>query len=343
MTDDSQRRPLHALVVVAGASIVLAASMASSAAEPASPFARLSAGLQTCAELRVDAERLACFDRFVAPQVRGAAEAPAAAASAPAESRSRVAASDAVSFLDEFWELTPDRKRGVFNFTGYRPNYFFPVHVTNHVNRSPVSPAPGHSGPLPDHRDVEAKLQLSVRTKLAEGLLLPGADLWFAYTQQSLWQLYSGAISRPFRATDHEPEIFYIVPTPVDLPFGLKLKMAGFGLAHQSNGQTLPFSRSWNRWYALGGIEREEFALTARFNTRIRERDGHDDNPDFTDYRGRSELLGIWMPGRLHLERALEDQLRQPSRLAAARLDDARQPQGPEGAALVRAGLHGLR
>ena len=201
------------------------------------------------------------------------------------------------SYLDEFWELGKDRKRGTFNFIGFRPNYFLPLHATTGFNRNPTSPSPGHAGQLPDYRNPEAKLQLSVRTKLFEGLLLPDADLWFAYTQQSLWQIYSGSISRPFRSTDHEPELIYVVPTPAQLPLGWKLKMAGVGLAHQSNGQTLPFSRSWNRYYLLGGVENGDVALTGRYNLRIHESDGNDDNPDLTAYRGRTELLGLWSPG----------------------------------------------
>jgi phospholipase A1 len=201
------------------------------------------------------------------------------------------------SYLDEFWELSPDRKRGVFNFDGYRPSYFFPLHVSSRMNLNPTTPSPGHTGSLPDYRRVEAKLQISVRTKLAQDVGLPGADFWFAYTQQSLWQLYSAGLSRPFRATDHEPELFYIVPTPFDLPLGWKLKMVGLGLAHQSNGQALPYSRSWNRTYALAGVENGQFALTARYNQRIHESDGDDDNPDLTDYRGRTDLLGVWSPG----------------------------------------------
>ena len=262
----------------------------------------LPAGIEACAQLRIDAERLACYDKFVAPNVRGAPDAPlaadsAASAAVASASRSETRLADRGDFLDEYWELSPDRKRGTFNFTGYRPNYFFPLHYTTRLNLRPTSPAPGHSGQLPDYEHAEAKLQLSIRTKLAENVGLPGGDVWFGYTEQSLWQLYSGGISRPFRSTDHEPEIFYIVPAPFDLPFGWKTKMAGIGLAHQSNGQSDPFSRSWNRWYALGGIENGDVAVTARFNTRINESDGHDDNPDFVSYRGRTELLGLWSPG----------------------------------------------
>lgn len=121
--------------------------------------------------------------------------------------------------------------------------------------------------------------------------------MWFGYTQQSLWQIYNAENSRPFRATDHEPELFYLVPAPFDLPFGFTTRMVGVGLAHQSNGQSLPFSRSWNRWYVLGGVEKGNVALTGRYLTRIPERGDRDDNPDFTRYRGRAELLGVWTPG----------------------------------------------
>lgn len=296
----SSRRMFRQALVLAVAGIALSGR----AAEPESADpVRLPASLEACARLRADAERLACYDQVVAPQVRGAPDVPVAAASAAptaAETnaaRPRTIASDQGSALDEFWELTPERKRGTFNFTGYRPNYFFPLHLTSRLNRQPNTPAPGHGGTLPAYRHAEAKLQISVRTKLAEGLLLPDADLWFAYTQQSLWQIYSGSISRPFRATDHEPELIYIVPTPFDLPLGFKAKMAGLALAHQSNGQALPFSRSWNRVYGMVGIENGNLALTTRYNWRIHESDGQDDNPDFTRYRGRTELLALWSPG----------------------------------------------
>ena len=73
--------------------------------------------------------------------------------------------------------------------------------------------------------------------------------------------------------------------------------MAGLGLAHQSNGQALPFSRSWNRLPDWPASRSGQFALTARYNLRIHESDGKDDNPDLTGYRGRTELLGLWSPG----------------------------------------------
>ncbi len=286
--------------------LALPAGVQAASPSPDPQPVELPAGIEACAQVRVDSERLACYDRYVAPKVRGAAEGPAASVSSPdapvtpaaiAAARPSPIEGGGGSLLDSFWELSPERKRGTFNFDGYRPNYFFPVHVTSGINRRPRSPAAGHDGSLPGYSRYEAKLQLSVRTKLWEDVGLPGGDLWFAYTQQSLWQIYSGDLSRPFRATDHEPELFYVVPIRHELPLGIKLQMAGIGVAHQSNGQTLPLSRSWNRTYALVGIEKGSVALTVRQNWRMHESDGQDDNPDLTAYRGRTELLGVWTPG----------------------------------------------
>jgi phospholipase A1 len=201
-------------------------------------------------------------------------------------------------YLSAFWELEPQRKRGTFNFIGYRPNYFLPLHVTSQVNRQPTSPNPANAASvLPPYRSVGAKVQLSIRTKIVQGLFLPGADLWFGYTQQSLWQLYSSQISAPFRSTDHEPELLYVVPLPAPLPWGWSLRMGGLGVAHQSNGQALPLSRSWNRVYAMAGIERGEFALLGRLNQRLSEDPDTNDNPDLVSFRGRLDLLAAWTPG----------------------------------------------
>src|SRR5690606_35396031 len=107
----------------------------------------------------------------------------------------------------------------------------------------------------------EAKIQLSLRSKVLEDVLLPGADLWVAYTQQSMWQLWNPAQSAPFRNTDYQPEVIYVVPTPAgwqNLPLGWSWRMAQFGMVHQSNGQPDPLSRSWNRLYASVGLERKD-------------------------------------------------------------------------------------
>ena len=48
----------------------------------------------------------------------------------------------------------------------------------------------------------------------------------------STWQLFNGAISRPFRTTDHEPELMYVYPTDFKLPGGWRWRYTGLGIVH---------------------------------------------------------------------------------------------------------------
>ena len=204
------------------------------------------------------------------------------------------------SDLSRFWELESGTDCGTFSFRGYRPITVSVVAGSN-VNRQPTSTAEDSSATeSTPYRRTENRIQLSVRTKIAQGLLTQGHptlkdSLWFGYTQQSYWQLFTPEISRPFRATDHEPEVMYVYPTTAQLPFGWKWRYSGIGLVHQSNGQSKPLSRSWNRAYVMTGIELDNrFSVNARLWRRIPESAGSDDNPNISDYVGRGELSAFW-------------------------------------------------
>ncbi len=202
------------------------------------------------------------------------------------------------SELSRYYELEPGSDCGTFSFRGYRPMSVSVV-TADQVNRQPSSPGKQASQYQP-YKSEEMRVQLSVRTKIAQGLLTDstsaGKDsLWVGYTQQSYWQLFSPAISRPFRNTDHEPEIFYVYPTDFQLPFGWRWRYSGIGLAHQSNGQSDPLSRSWNRWYLMTGFELgNRWQLHAKAWQRIRESAANDDNPRIQDYLGRGEIRLGW-------------------------------------------------
>jgi phospholipase A1 len=258
-----------------------------------------------CAREADDARRLACYDSLfraaaAAPGASAAPQAmPAPPASAPA-ARAETAPAPFSNWTEKLWELTPADKRGVFVVRTYRPNFVLPLHVTNRINRRPHSPTLGAPEADAAHKTTEAKLQVSLRAKVAEGLLLPGADLWFAYTQRSLWQVWNSENSSPFRSTDYEPEAIYVVPVPAQLgtlPQGWRWRMAQLGLAHQSNGQSAPLSRSWNRVYLGGALDRGEVGLQWRLNRRFKE-SSNDDNPDLTRMIGNTELPASWTPGR---------------------------------------------
>ncbi|GAB2546094.1 MULTISPECIES: phospholipase A [unclassified Simplicispira] len=292
--------------------LALVALLANPAAQAQVP----SAAWQRCAATSDSAARLACFDQWAgqqawqAPAASAAQDDPPAAPSLvdttlPATRIIEVAQTAGCrdpqySTLSRFWELESGSDCGTFSFRGYRPITASVVAASN-VNRQPGSPSADHTAQeSTPFRRTEARLQLSVRTKIAQGLLTQGHptrkdSLWFGYTQQSYWQLFSPQISRPFRTTDHEPEVMYVYPTDAQLPWGWRWRFSGIGVAHQSNGQSLPLSRSWNRAYLMTGMELDNrWTVNARLWKRIGESTTSDDNPGISDFVGRGELSAFW-------------------------------------------------
>jgi phospholipase A1 len=207
------------------------------------------------------------------------------------------------SEVARFWDLEKSSARDSFELRGYRPVSISVVGADS-VNTLPSSPTNGSPAAATAYSVSEMKLNLSVRTKLASGLLhregQPLSDsVWFAYSQQSYWQLFNGGISRPFRATDHEPEVIYVFGHNRPLPAGWTYRMSGAGLVHHSNGQSLPLSRSWNRVYVMAAADKinakgDRFSLQVKGWQRLPEKLGNDDNPDISNYFGRAEIAGTW-------------------------------------------------
>lgn len=285
----------------------------------------LAQDVSSCQQMADPTERLACYDRIfgvdadekVAPSNVATTDTTAATAeSKPKQaaiaadslasvnsSRTDAAAATGVevaTILDKYWELTPDEKRDRFVFRTYLPSFFLPVHYTSHINRQPTSPGKPASLRNDNYRALEAKLQISLRTKLATGVVLPGADLWFAFTQRSMWQLWNHTDSAPFRSTDYQPEFIYVVPVAKrfgEIGDGWRVRMLQFGVAHQSNGQSDPLSRSWNKIYGGLALDKGNFGLNWRYHQRIPESLEEDDNRDLIDYIGSHELTATWLPG----------------------------------------------
>jgi phospholipase A1/A2 len=192
------------------------------------------------------------------------------------------------SLLTERWELDSDP--GEFIFRPYKPVYFFPLFSSSSTNLLPHTPthdAPASELPIDN---VEAKFQLSFKTKLAKSLLGNDGDLWLGYTQSSHWQLYNGKDSRPFRETNHEPELIFTLRSDYDF-LGYSGRMLSLSINHQSNGRSDILSRSWNRVILTIGLDRPDWALMFRPWWRMPETLGDDDNPNIEDYLGRGEVL----------------------------------------------------
>ena len=311
-------------------SIKLAIALACCAAQPTALAQITLAAPPACAAITDSTDRLACYDQWARlqsnmPTVNTAATATLAttaslvtstAVTAPATATATESQTPPVvaltstgrtavqpSAITRFWDLEKSSARQNFELRGHRPISLSVVGADS-INTVPNSPSNGSPANAVAYRPSELKVNLSVRTKLASGMLhrdnQPLSDsLWFAYSQQSYWQLFNGAISRPFRATDHEPELMYVFGHNRPLPAGFTYRMSGAGVVHQSNGQSLPLSRSWNRVYLMAAADKittegNRFTVQAKAWQRLPEKAGNDDNPDITSLVGRAELTGSW-------------------------------------------------
>ncbi|MGY0560792.1 phospholipase A [Luteimonas sp. A277] len=194
------------------------------------------------------------------------------------------------SLLDTRWELAAGSKLGLFNFRAYKPVYLLPAFWTSSTNPTPQSANPENTVTDPQELDsLEAKFQISFKTKALENIFGNNGDLWLGYTQSSRWQVYNNDLSRPFRETNYEPEALLVFRNGYGLPGGWRGRMAAVGINHQSNGRGDPLSRSWNRVMFNFGFDREDWALMVRPWVRISD-GSDDDNPDMENYMGRGDV-----------------------------------------------------
>ena len=193
------------------------------------------------------------------------------------------------------WELVDSLRRGTFLLSPYKPVYVLPVVWSSDPNRDPrrtTDPKPSGNAQLP--LDVfECKFQISIKTKVVQGLFKDHGDIWVGYTQSSRWQVYNYGLSRSFRETNYEPEVLVVIPTRYRI-FGFHLRMVSGGLVHQSNGGTEPYSRSWNRLIFQVGLERGRFSLLLRPWWRFPEKGRKDENPGITGLTGNGEFIVIY-------------------------------------------------
>ncbi len=273
-----------------GAALLFVGSLGGACAQPAD-----------CVKLDDAAARLDCYDRLHgraagAPPPRferpAGTSATVAAPVAPVAPVASVAPAPraAASRLAERWDLKGETG-SLFSPRAYRPVYLLPATLTDAVNRRPGSPTPDHSVANDlELRAVESKYQISLKAKLGQDLLGSGVSLWGGYTQSSRWQVYNGAASRPFRETNYEPELMLVWPLQGEV-WGWRLGMGSVSLTHESNGRSLPLSRSWNRLIGGLALERGEWTIELRPWLRIHEERADDDNPDIKNHIGRGELV----------------------------------------------------
>ena len=186
------------------------------------------------------------------------------------------------------WELDVADKNGTFRLMSYKPIYITAGRISSYPNKQPKSENPDYSATESSpYNNVEAKFQLSFKTKVVQDLLWGKGDIWIGYTQKAHWQIYNSDISRAFREINYEPEIIFRYPVKMKV-FNGEFKSIGFAFNHQSNGRDLPLSRSWNRIIFHIGYEIDNWNIT--LNPWIRSSDSDDENPNITKYIGNGEI-----------------------------------------------------
>ncbi len=235
--------------------------------------------IEECAKIDDSTKRIECYDELAG---RKAVPSEPATAAAPAGTPESQAQS---SYLERIWELDKESRRGRFAISTHRSNYLLPITYTESPNEKPIQETDSRK----EVKNTEVAFQLSFKAKLWQDILGQSMDLWIAYTQRSFWQLYNHSDSSPFRETNYEPEILLNFRTDYDLIW-LKNRFINVGINHQSNGQSEPLSKSWNRLVANFGFERDNLALILKTWIRIWEDEKYDDNPDIEDYLGYGEL-----------------------------------------------------
>ncbi|WP_193219897.1 phospholipase A [Desulfoluna spongiiphila] len=148
-----------------------------------------------------------------------------------------------------------------------------------------------------DGDESEVVFQFSVKKQIAY------SNFYVAYTQRSYWQAYNTDESSPFRETNYNPEIFYRIHPENALarwlgngPFIGSLGM-DIGFEHESNGRSMPESRSWNRAYIAPYYAYEHLMITLKAwyiteDSKETPTDGESgsNNPDIADYMGYGEI-----------------------------------------------------
>ena len=197
--------------------------------------------------------------------------------------------------LSVLYDLDKNDPKGILTIRPHLPMYVMPLWYNATPNYDINSPTQDNVRASKDYlQHLDSKLQISMKTKLAQDVFDTNADVWLGYTQQSYWQVYNGKNSRPFRSSDYQPEIFLTQPIKGNLPGNGSLRLLGAGLVHESNGQSDPLSRSWNRIYAMAGIEWGKLTVIPRLWLIANENSKDSDNPDIGDYMGYGDVRWLY-------------------------------------------------
>lgn len=241
---------------------------------------------KACIELENDGQRLACYDDYqkqLPAAERGAVDA------INLENKSTQAGDEqSTTVLENRYLAEQSLFENSFGILPYRRTYILPLSYLDDVNEEPYTELLMEE-PGEELQQYEIKFQYSFKVPIGRRFLLGNDQLYFGYTQLSLWQAYNGDLSSPFRENNYQPELLWTIPLREPIFHG-RLNHIVLGLNHQSNGQSGELSRSWNRATFDTAWADEDWAVALRLWYRFKESSAEDDNPDIERYLGYGNI-----------------------------------------------------
>jgi phospholipase A1 len=194
------------------------------------------------------------------------------------------------SFIDRRTRSERIALANPFSISQHRFNYVLPYsHIDNPNQIGNTNETSGNIDNSEAKYQISVKMPIYLQDDQKEGL-------FFGFTAVSFWQIYNSDISKPFRETNYEPEVFYDWSSDYHV-LGYRFNALRLGVNHQSNGQSQLRSRSWNRIFTSLLFSDEDSFYFVKAWYRLKE-DAKadpldpigDDNPDITHYLGHFEL-----------------------------------------------------
>jgi len=283
----------------------------------------------SCSSMLDAAERLQCFDRL-AKQSKGCENV-----SAPEkrlqcyDKQSRAAGlnppeNQQLSLVQQRYveQSRLEEDNNPWFIVPHRQMYILPYsYLFSGVNTAPYVDATSDGTTIDSgKKNYEAKYQISFAVPLWRNIFGSRDQILFGYTQISVWQVYSGDISSPFRDTNYEPELIWRMP--VDKKLGdISFDIFQLSLDHQSNGRAEPLSKSWNRIIATFTFSSGDWAVALRPWYRIPENADDDNNPDIEKYLGYGEFWSWYKVDNNTFGLMLRNNLRSDGNLTTVQLD----------------------
>lgn len=230
-----------------------------------------------CRHLENDSERLACYDAATSVDDGLDETEPEASAGESAETVLETRQREEMQLFENSFGIFPHRR-----------SYILPLTYVRDINQQP------YENLAPDTEDAElsqyeVKFQYSFKVPIGRRFLLGNDQLYFGFTQLSLWQAYNSELSAPFRENNYEPELRWEINLDEPL-FSGSLSDFSLALNHQSNGRSGDLSRSWNRVTFDTTWADKNWAIGLQLWYRFQESEEEDDNPNIDEYLGYGKI-----------------------------------------------------